>query len=682
MVAAFKKVGKGILERKRKIILIISGILVFAVLLNIFVFYRTRNPGFCLNCHYMKPYYDQWATSSHKNVSCMKCHEYNSSKMLLSAIKYFTNSYNPRPRTEIPNSNCLQSGCHEKRLLPVKIKFKKRIDFDHSQHLNRMVRGKMLRCTSCHSQMVQGKHIDVTTEVCYICHFKGAAQGESVTGCSSCHGQPKGVVEHGGFMVDLAQYLKTGIKCSKCHINVIRGDGSVPKEKCYSCHVERIEKYEDHQFIHNNHVTKHAIDCISCHTPIEHRNVKMVKTLEVSCEGCHSKLHSAQKEMYMGAAGRGVENTPSRMFAAQVSCDGCHTQIETVKGTHLLGDRSFKADKRSCVACHTTGYDEILDVWKSEINKILNELNPRISLASETFESSRKSGTGFAKAKVLIEDAKYNYRFVAEGRGIHNIEYAAKLAKASNDMIDEAMKLMKKDFTPPERSEILKFSDSYCNIMCHKLIKTRDKFEFQEVDFPHKFHINDVGLECGQCHSLKVHKKTVIDKQGCVKCHHEDKNARCSRCHSFQNQLYYGNINGYKKKGKFPSLMAQGGVECIECHDIGKAHSIEVMKGKCIGCHSKEYGKMLDDWKDKLNKDIGEIKSLLDKDELALISAKREMNRDITADKKLYDEALKNYSIVLKGKGVHNFEYSWEILNQVKATLNQIWKKYEVMGKS
>ena len=91
---------------------------------------------------------------------------------------------------------------------------------------------------------------------------------------------------------------------------------------------------------------------------------------------------------------------------------------------------------------------------------------------------------------------------------------------------------------------------------------------------------------------------------------------------------------------------------------------------------------MLDDWNLKLNKAIGEIKSLIDKDELALISAKREMNRDISDDKKLFDEALKNYSIILKGKGVHNFEYSEEILNQVKATLNQIWKKYEVMGRS
>ena len=681
MVKGIKKIGSGIWEKKRNITLTVLVIFFLAVALNLFVFYRTRNPEFCLKCHYMKPYYEQWKTSTHKNVSCMKCHEYNSFKMLVSTVKYFSNSYNPRPRTEIPSSNCLQSGCHETRMLPGKIKFKGKIDFDHKQHLTGLMRGKMLRCTSCHSQIVQGSHIDVTSEVCFICHFKGAAKGEAVTGCPSCHGSPKGVVEHGGFMVDLAQYLKTGVKCSRCHVNVVNGDGNVPKEKCYSCHVERIEKYDDHQFIHDNHVRKHGIDCLSCHTPIEHKNVKMVNTLEVSCEGCHSKLHSAQKEMYMGAMGRGVENVPSRMFAAQVACDGCHTQVETVKGTHILGDKSFKADKRSCVACHTAGYDQMLDTWKSEIDKILNELGPRIENAGVIVGSLGKIKKDISKEKQLIEDAKYNYKFVKEGRGVHNVEYAVKLLKASNDMVDEAMKMVNNSYTPPARSEILKFSDSYCNIMCHKLVKTREKFEFQEVDFPHSYHINDIGLECKECHSLKIHKKTEINKGGCVGCHHGDKNAQCSRCHSLQYQLYYGNIKGFKKKEKKPSLMAQADIGCSGCHDIGKEHSINVMKGKCVECHSKEYGNMLDEWKGKISKMLADVKSLIDKDELAIIFAQREMGKDVTNDKKVFDEALINYNLILKGKGVHNFEYAETILKESKNGLNQIWEKYGVGGK-
>src|SRR3972149_2584152 len=118
MVKGIKKIGSGIWDRKRNITLTVLVIIFLAIALNIFVFYRTKNPVFCLKCHYMKPYYEQWETSSHKNVSCMKCLEYNSFKMLVSTIKYYANSYNRKPNSESPSSNCLQSGCHERRMLP------------------------------------------------------------------------------------------------------------------------------------------------------------------------------------------------------------------------------------------------------------------------------------------------------------------------------------------------------------------------------------------------------------------------------------------------------------------------------------------------------------------------------------------------------------------------------------
>ena len=63
------------------------------------------------------------------------------------------------------------SGCHETRLLQGKVKFK-RFYFDHKPHLTELRRGKKLRCTSCHSQIVQGDHMKVTESTCFLCHFK------------------------------------------------------------------------------------------------------------------------------------------------------------------------------------------------------------------------------------------------------------------------------------------------------------------------------------------------------------------------------------------------------------------------------------------------------------------------------------------------------------------------------
>src|SRR5687767_9448960 len=34
----------------------------------------TNHPAFCASCHTIKPSYDSWVKSSHKNVTCVACH--------------------------------------------------------------------------------------------------------------------------------------------------------------------------------------------------------------------------------------------------------------------------------------------------------------------------------------------------------------------------------------------------------------------------------------------------------------------------------------------------------------------------------------------------------------------------------------------------------------------------------
>ena len=51
----------------------ILGVILLAVSTVGFIEYSAR-PGFCDNCHIMQPYYDSWATSSHREVACIQCH--------------------------------------------------------------------------------------------------------------------------------------------------------------------------------------------------------------------------------------------------------------------------------------------------------------------------------------------------------------------------------------------------------------------------------------------------------------------------------------------------------------------------------------------------------------------------------------------------------------------------------
>src|SRR3989304_3473065 len=54
------------------------------------------------------------------------------------------------------------------------------------------------RCTSCHYPIVQGEHISVDKNVCFLCHFKGIAQGQAPGGCPGGPGTPTRTVGHGG----------------------------------------------------------------------------------------------------------------------------------------------------------------------------------------------------------------------------------------------------------------------------------------------------------------------------------------------------------------------------------------------------------------------------------------------------------------------------------------------------
>lgn len=113
------------------------------------------SPENCKACHYIKPYYDKWATSTHKMVPCLKCHVYTMEKAVASQFLFLAGSANPRPLSNVPDANCLQGGCHDKRLVESKALFTKwNISFDHKPHFSDMKRGIKLHCRSCHSDIV------------------------------------------------------------------------------------------------------------------------------------------------------------------------------------------------------------------------------------------------------------------------------------------------------------------------------------------------------------------------------------------------------------------------------------------------------------------------------------------------------------------------------------------------
>jgi hypothetical protein len=636
-------------------------------------------PGSCRACHYMDPYVDQWQASSHANVTCIKCHSFSPVFITVTTLKYWTGLYNPRPRADVRDAACLANGCHEGRIEKGKAKMGN-IIFDHQEHMTKLKRGEKLRCTSCHYAIVQGEnivkgsHTQVDNHVCFLCHFKGVGAGQALGGCPGCHGTPTKTVEHSGFMFSHESYLKLGVPCMQCHIRVAEGDGKVDDAHCYDCHVGRLGKKNDVLAIHRTHVTYNAIQCFKCHDKINHGAIEFTKTFEVQCDACHKRLHTYQKEMYMGTGAKGVPDTPSRMFSAQVSCNGCHTKSIEVKesGVSYPGESKRAAERQSCVVCHGKKYDLMLDDWVRESRNLVADLERIVASGKAAVGSGATSNPKLAGARALLVDAQANLNFLRAGRGAHNIEYALKIVRVGFEQATIAYKMAGVPGGPPKPA-ILASPSAYCAILCHARVMPADKVFFKEMElqFPHALHVKDVGIECAKCHSPEKHKMRIVTKSECMKCHHENKDIDCGHCHKAQQALYEGKVKAYGAIAA-PDVMAAGKTKCIECHDLKKGtQTVLTVKAKCEGCHDAKYGKMLLDWKQEITKQENAIAVALEEAK-EYVALTKKAGRDDSKEETLVRQADANYQAVSAGRGVHNHKLSREMLRAAQADLDKV----------
>ena len=71
----------------------------------------------------MKPYYDSWKVSSHKNVNCLECHYEPGIKAhifgkingLVEVAQYLTHRYSEKPSAELSDASCLREGVSYQR---------------------------------------------------------------------------------------------------------------------------------------------------------------------------------------------------------------------------------------------------------------------------------------------------------------------------------------------------------------------------------------------------------------------------------------------------------------------------------------------------------------------------------------------------------------------------------------
>jgi hypothetical protein len=282
---------------------------------------------------------------------------------------------------------------------------------------------------------------------------------------------------------------------------------------------------------------------------------------------------------------------------------------------------------------------------------------------------------GLANARALVADARANLNFLRAGRGAHNIEYAYKILKIGYEQVSTACK-MAGVAGAPQKPAILASASSYCMTLCHQRVGPKEKLFFKEmeVDFPHKLHVQDVGIECAKCHSPEKHKMRIVTKSECMTCHHESRDIDCAHCHKAQHALYEGKlkVSGVTPK---PDYMAEAGTKCIECHELKKGtQTVLTVKAKCEGCHSAKYGKMLLDWKQDITKRENALAVSLEEAKEAIARSKK-LGEKVDAEEALLRQAEANYLIVSNGRGTHNYRLSVELLKAAQASVDKIRKE-------
>ncbi|MBI4587314.1 MAG: hypothetical protein HY725_00630 [Candidatus Rokubacteria bacterium] len=371
---------------------------------------------------------------------------------------------------------------------------------------------------------------------------------------------------------------------------------------------------------------------------------------ELQCQNCHQAKHQGVLRMYLGLGGRGTPMIPSHMFQVRVECVACHIVPKEAEGTAGIVGQTFKPTEQACLNCHGEKYRGMLDRWAATLANMRESVAPKVAAARAALAAADPKNPTRARARQLVDDAEFNVQFVALGKGVHNVFYAADLLKLSNGWLDAAVTLLGK--TPLKTDDTL-VRGGYCGVLCHEQagVKLPETVRFAKQKIPHGRHVTEFGAVCTACHSAEVHKAVTATATTCAACHHSPQNERCEACHRSQSAFYRGHAKTALAKIE-PNVMANA-VACTGCHDWTRKHSRQAVGEKCVGCHDAAYLAFASEWTTGLDDQVARAAAAL-KQAVARLAAARLAPRTAGEAEALIQESREALALVRSAKGAHN----------------------------
>jgi hypothetical protein len=194
----------------------------------------------------------------------------------------------------------------------------------------------------------------------------------------------------------------------------------------------------------------------------------------------------------------------------------------------------------------------------------------------------------------------------------------------------------------------------------------------------HKKHVTDHKIECADCHTpirheigpiiTMVHSPTVCDK-----CHSKE-------MHVAPRDFYRG--TGGIGVPDSPSLMFTTNVDCVACHRKGEESRAAIYTTKyveramgeaCVACHGEGFDETLKKWQALLAKAKVETSQRISNVQKIIQDAERERTKspEFRKAENFLNEARHNYNFVHLGRGAHNIEYAFKLLNIANSKTEQ-----------
>lgn len=198
----------------------------------------TNQPKFCASCHVIKPSYDTWVRSTHRDVTCVACHVrptfegFIQDKVIKGTHDVWVTVFGPPQNWEdlkatVHSEVCL--SCHSNMLriselaerdLPQPVK-KVGLIMEHRKHMEAFEkRGKGEGCATCHNTVVHSRPYKGYPVVIPRGHIKLDELPSS---------------EEADLEAHMVKAHRTW-DCFRCHDGKQEYNGKIVSRKCLTCH--------------------------------------------------------------------------------------------------------------------------------------------------------------------------------------------------------------------------------------------------------------------------------------------------------------------------------------------------------------------------------------------------------------------------------------------------------------